>query len=59
MRASVRLALLAGVALFAVGCGDTGPAEVPKNPVPMEKPGAGGNPQGGSPQGQQPVQPLK
>jgi hypothetical protein len=47
-------------ALVAVsGCKKEGPAEVPKNPVPMEKPGQAASPGGpANPQGAQPPQPL-
>jgi hypothetical protein len=44
MRLSVCIAVLC---MAAIGCGKNQPAEVPKNPVPMEKPGAAADPTGG------------
>jgi len=35
------------IAFAAVGCGKDGPAEVPKNPVPMQKPGQAATPDSG------------
>jgi hypothetical protein len=46
MRYGLCAALL--LALAAAGC-DSKKSEVPKNPVPMEKPGQGASPQGAQP----------
>jgi hypothetical protein len=55
------IGLVAAVA--AAGCTGGGPAEVPKDPVPMQKPGAAAVPGGakgnpGQTGGGQPAQPL-
>lgn len=56
----VRWMTLLAAAAAVAGCNSkNGPAEVPKNPVPMEKPGPGANPGGGpkgAPEGAQPGQ---
>lgn len=62
MKVYLRLAMLAVIVAASAGCGNGGPAEVPKNPVPMEKPGATATPgggKGGALPNQQGVQPLK
>lgn len=64
MKARLRLGLLAAGVLFAVGCGNSGPADVPKNPVTLEKPGASADPGtakggAGTLPNQQGAQPLK
>ena len=35
------------IAFTAIGCGKSGPAEMPKNPVPMQKPGQTATPEEG------------
>jgi len=65
MKVRFCLGLMAAGTLFAVGCGTSGPAEVPKNPVTIEKPGAAAADPGGTGKGggalpnQQAAQPLK
>ena len=63
MKVRLCLGLLAAGTLFALGCGSSGPAEVPKNPVTLEKPGASADPGagkgGGALPNQQGAQPLK
>jgi len=50
--------VLAGL-VAVCGCKKEGPAEVPKNPVPMVKPGRAATPGGAAnPQGGQQPQPL-
>ena len=52
-----RVIYAAALAGFMAGCGGSGPAEVPKNPVPRAKPGATTTPAGApgkAPAGQSP-----
>ena len=48
MRSWMTLALIVGAG-FLTGCGSDSKSEVPKNPVPMEKPGAASSTPGGAP----------
>lgn len=52
-----KLALAAALAVAVTGCGKK-EAEVPKNPVPMEKPGQAADPTGGK-GGAQPSEKLQ